>query len=265
MRSYKIANFAFLILLLAAFSACKKVISVNLNSTNPRYVVQGNVTNQPGPYLVNITKSINFDQDNVFPAVSGAIVVITDVTANQVDTLTETTPGNYNTHIITGTPGHTYHLYVNAANNIFTASSKMPMLVTLDSLYTQPSPFGGKHPQLVPVYTDPALVGVNYHYYHFMEYKNDTESSSVIVRNDALINGRVVNQPIGSDGIIPGDSIAVYLECIDSGIYVYYSTLNQTNNQNSATPTNPLTNLTGGALGYFSAHTSSMKSLIVHP
>ena len=264
MKSHKIINLTFLILLPVVFSACKKVINVNLNSSNPRYVVQGNVTDQPGPYVVSITKTVNFDQDNVFPTVSGAIVVITDVMANQVDTLSERTPGNYSTHIIAGVSGHTYRLYVNAAGNVFTASSTMPALVTLDSLYTQPSPFG-KRPELVPVYTDPVLVGVHYHYYHFMEYKNDTESSNVLVRNDALINGQVTKQPIGGDGLNPGDSIALYMECIDSGIYVYYSTLNQTNNQNSATPTNPLTNLTGGALGYFSAHTSSMKSLIVHP
>ena len=263
MRPYNFLNLAFLILLLAAFSACKKVINVNLNSTSSQYVVEGDVTNQPGPYLVTITKSINFYQDNVWPTVSGAIVVITDITTGQIDTLVEATPGNYNTHIITGTPGHTYQLYVNAANNIFTASSTMPAVVTLDSLYTQPSPFGGKHPQLVPVYTDPALVGNNYHYYHFTEYKNDTESSSILVRKDNLINGQVIKQPIGGDDLNQGDSVAIYMECIDSGVYVYYSSLNLTNNQNLATPANPLTNLTGGALGYFSAHTSSLKTLIV--
>jgi len=263
MRPYKILNLALLILLFAAFAACKKVINVNLNSTSPMYVVEGNVTNQPGPYLVMITQSINFDQDNVYPTVSGAVVVITDITANQADTLKETTPGNYNTSIITGTPGHKYQLYVNAAGNIFTASSTMPMFVTLDSLYTQASPFGGDHPQLVPVYTDPKLIGNNYHYYHFTEYKNDTESDAILVRSDALINSQVIKQPIGGDGLNPGDSVAIYLECIDSGVYQYFTTLQQTQNQNTSTPANPLTNLTGGALGYFSAHTSSLKSLIV--
>jgi len=263
MRPYKISSLAYLLVLLAAFSACQKVINVNINSTAPRYVVEGNVINQPGPYLVTITKTINFDQDNVYPTVSGAVVVITDMTTNQADTLAETTPGNYNTHIISGVPGHTYQLYVNAANNIFTASSTMPVFVTLDSLYTQPSPFGGKHPELVPEYTDPVLVGKNYHYYHFTEYYNDTESSDVIARSDALLNGQVVKQQIGGQGLNVGDSVALYLECIDSGVYQYYSTLNQTENQNSASPSNPLTNLSGGALGYFSAHTSSLKTLIV--
>jgi len=263
MRLYKILKLACIILLPAVFSACQKVINVNLNATAARYDVQGNVTNQPGPYLVTITKSVNFNQDNVYPTVSGAVVVITDVTANQADTLTETTPGNYKTHVLTGTPGHTYQLYVNAASNIFTATSTMPALVNLDSLYTQPSPFGGDHPELVPEYTDPVLVGHNYHYYHFTEYYNDTESSNIIVRNDALINGQVVKQTIGGEYLMTGDSVALYLECIDSGVYVYYSTLELTENQNSASPSNPLTNLTGGALGYFSAHTSSLKTLIV--
>ena len=152
---------------------------------------------------------------------------------------------------------------MNAANNVFTAISTMPAVVTLDTLYTQPSPFGGNHPDLVPVYTDPVLVGVNYHYYHFTEFKNDTESSNIIVRNDALINGQVIKMPVDGDNLSAGDSVALYLECIDSGVYQYYYTLNQTENQNSASPSNPLTNLTGGALGYFSAHTSSLKTLIV--
>jgi hypothetical protein len=263
MRPNNFLKLACIILLLSVFSACTKVINVNLNSTAPRYDIEANVTNQPGPYLVTITQSINFDQDNVYPTVSGAVVVITDVTANTVDTLKETSPGNYNTNITNGIPGHTYKLYVNAAGNIFTASSTMPVVVTLDSLYTQPSPFGGSHPQLVPVYTDPVLVAQNYHYYHFTEYYNDTESSDVIVRSDALINGQVVKQPIGGEDLNVGDSVALYLECIDSGVYVYYSTLELTENQNSASPSNPLTNLTNGALGYFSAHTSSLKTLIV--
>jgi hypothetical protein len=263
MKPYSILKLTCLLLLPLIFAACKKVINVNLNSTSPRYDVEGNVTNQPGPYLVAITKSVNFDQDNLYPAVSGAVVVITDVTANQADTLTETSAGNYNTHVITGTPGHTYQLYINAAGNIFTASSTMPSVVALDSLYTQPSPFGGSHPQLVPLYTDPVLIGHNYHYYHFTEYYNDTESSNVIVREDNLINGQVVKQPINGSELYAGDSVALYLECIDSGMYVFYTTLELTENQNSATPANPLTNLTGGALGYFSAHTSSLKTLIV--
>ncbi len=260
MKRYNSLNFAFVLLLSAMVFSCKKIIKVNLNTSSPRYVVEANITDKPGPYLVMITKSVNFDQDNVYPTVSGALVIVTDATTNQADTLKEVTPGNYNTSSIAGVPGHTYRLYINAAGNVFKASSTMPMAVTLDSLYTQTSAFGGTHPQLVPVYTDPATPG---NYYHFMEYKNDTESDNVIIRNDNLVNGQVNKLPIGGDDLIPGDSLALYLECIDSAIYQYYYSLQQTENQSAATPANPLTNITGGALGYFSAHTSSFRSIII--
>ena len=49
--------------------ACKKVISVNLNDAAPQIVVEGMITNTPGPYQVQITKTVNFDASNSFPAV----------------------------------------------------------------------------------------------------------------------------------------------------------------------------------------------------
>ncbi len=260
MKPNRISGIAYLLLIVFAFSACKKVININLNSASPRYVVEGNVTNQAAPYLVSITKSINFDQDNVYPTVSGATVVITDMTTMLADTLKEQTPGNYYTTITNGIPGHTYRLYVNAAGNIFTASSTMPPVVTLDSLYTQNSAFGDRQ-VLVPVYTDPAATG---NYYHFKEVRNDTVTDAIQIRNDNLINGQVVKLPLnGGSDLKAGDSVTLYLETIDSAVYQYYYSLEQTTNQNSATPANPLSNISGGALGYFSAHTSSGKSILV--
>ena len=247
-----------IVLIAASVTSCKKVISVDLNAASPRYVVEANITDQPGPYLVKITRTVNFDADNIYPAVSGAVVRITDNTTGQIDTLKETSPGNYNTTALTGTPGHKYQLYINASNNIFNATSAMPLAVTLDSLYTQPSTFG-RSISLVPSYTDPATKG---NYYHFTEYINDTISKNVFIRNDNLINGQVMKQTLGN-GLRPGDFVVLSLECVDSVTYQYYYTLRLTENQNAATPANPQTNLSGGALGYFSAHTSSTKSVRV--
>jgi len=250
-------------LLLLSFSSCQKVIKVNLNNAASQYVIEANVTDQPGPYTVTITKSVNFDQDNTYPTVSGATVVITDNTANVTDTLKEATPGNYNTSILTGVSGHKYSLYVNAASNVFVSSSTMPMAVSLDSLYTQLSSFRGDH-HVVPVYTDPVAKGNNY---HFVEVKNDSVVSATYIRNDNLVNGRQITQPLsGGDGGSPvntGDLVVVYLECIDSAVYQYFYGLQQSGNANSASPANPVSNITGGCLGYFSAHTSSAKSVVV--
>jgi hypothetical protein len=166
------------ILFLLTLASCQKVIKVDLNSSSPQYVIEGNITDDRPPYIVHISKSVNFDQDNTFPPVSGAIVVITDKSMNRSDTLQEKTdsPGYYQTHTgmngLNGTWGHTYLLYVNIANKIFTASSTIPAPVNMDSLYTQNSMFGSGF-QIVPVYHDPAGI-VNY--YSFIKYINGVQS-----------------------------------------------------------------------------------------
>ncbi len=248
------------VLLLAA--SCQKVINVNLNSSAPQYVVEGNVTDQPGPYMVKLTRSVNFDQDNVFPAVSGAKVIITDTTAGLRDSLIEVTPGIYQTQMLTGVSGHTYNLYINYQGKVLTAQSTMPQPVLLDSMQVRPQGFRGNSLAAVPYYFDPVAKG---NFYHFVMTVNDTVSTAIYVRNDQLVNGQLIQQPLsGGDGgvtIRHGDSLTVSMECIDSMVYQFYYTLRNSQNSNSATPTNPVSNIKGGqSLGYFSAHTVSALS-----
>src|ERR1700741_647325 len=103
------------ILTMVLMYSCTKVIQVNLNDAAPQTVIEGNITDSAGPYTVQITRTVNFSDANVFPAVSGALVSITDTNTSVVDTLTETSPGIYTTHVLQGVPGHTYDLYVAAA------------------------------------------------------------------------------------------------------------------------------------------------------
>ncbi len=247
--------------------ACQKVVSINLNSSAPQYVVEGNVTDTLGQFTVKIAKSVNFDEDNVFPAVSGAVVKITDATTNQIDSLQETPlgSGNYQTSgaLLAGVPGHAYNLYINIGGKVLTATSTMPQRISLDSLYFQQSPFG-KNLSIVPQYTDPIAKG---NCYRFVVTKNDTISNNIIVRNDDLVNGQTISQPIGGGGggkLMPFEQVVVEMQCIDSMIYQFYFTLGQSRNENSATPTNPVCNIKGGqVLGYFSAHTTSSRTIYV--
>ena len=156
--------------LLTAMASCQKVIQVHLNDTAAKYVIEGNVSDQPGPYFVKISQSVNFDQANTFPAISGATVIITDATAGVVDSLHESTPGMYRTTSLAGVSGHTYQLYIKVNGQVFTSSALMPVAVNIDTLYTQKSVFGDGN-ELVPQYTDPPTPG---NYYHFVETINDT-------------------------------------------------------------------------------------------
>ncbi|PQJ12895.1 DUF4249 domain-containing protein [Flavipsychrobacter stenotrophus] len=245
------------------FPSCQKVIHIDLNSADPKYVVEGNISNQAGPQTIKLSKTVSFESSNVFPAVSGALVTVTDATAGITDTLQEGAAGYYTTISMTGVPGHTYQLYVKSDSKVFTSTCTMPLPVTLDSLYISKSVFGNTRGAIV--YTDPAVTG---NYYYFAEYKNSVLTNNVYIRSDELRNGQVIDQVLSRGGgeseLKTGDYLTIAMQCIDSAMYQYYFTLQQTKNQNAATPSNPQSNIVGGALGYFSAHTVSSKSVLVN-
>jgi len=82
-----------LCLIVISFSGCIEDYDLYRDEIVPRVVVEGLVSNKPGPYYIRLTKSqtesfngtTSFDGDNAI-AVKGAQVIITD-NMNQIDTL----------------------------------------------------------------------------------------------------------------------------------------------------------------------------------
>src|ERR1039458_9531614 len=101
------------VFLAAAFlTGCQKVVSIDLNNANPRLVIEGIVTDQPGPYSVKLSVSGDYFAPSLyFPPVSNALIVMTD-NFGQTDTLKENTSGTYLSSTLLGVPGSTYTLYV---------------------------------------------------------------------------------------------------------------------------------------------------------
>src|SRR5690606_36322074 len=95
-----------LLLCLGLFS-CRKEIDINLNDSNPTYVIEANVTDLVPMQTVSIILSKNFSDNNVFPYISDALVVLTDSNANFSDTL-QNAEGVFYTDKWTATPGNTY-------------------------------------------------------------------------------------------------------------------------------------------------------------
>ena len=256
-------------LFLIALSSCEKVINIDLNSTDPQYVIEGEITNEARPYQIKITKTVNFSESNKFPAVTGAVVTISDDAGN-TETLTESKSGVYETKILRGTPTRTYTLTVKHNGKTMTSVSKMPALVPLIGINTIEDQFGqaGASTKVeyraVPLYNDPA--GVK-NYYRFIQVINTKLDSSFLVRNDNLSDGKQTVQPLFSRGanIYQGDSLRITMQCIDSQVYEYFYSLNASSGNGpggGSTPTNPVNNIVG-ALGYFSACSLSEKRILI--
>ena len=132
---------------LVLFSACEKVINIDLKNTAPKVIIEGTITDDPFTisYTVLVSKSNSFSSNGKNNPVSGATVIVEDATSNVIDTLEETKPGVYKTQKITGIDGHTYKLRAIVDGVAYTASSTMPQAVPLDSLYIQSLPLSLIH------------------------------------------------------------------------------------------------------------------------
>jgi len=88
-------------------------------------VVQGMITNQPGPYLVNVTRSIPVNnQLEDSGIISGVTVVINDDQGNS-ENLVEKTPGNFYTSSFQGVIGRSYTITVTTSEgNIYQSASE---------------------------------------------------------------------------------------------------------------------------------------------
>lgn len=242
--------------------SCKKVIHVDLNDAAPAIVIQGEVTDAPGPYEVTITKTVNFSATNNFPPVSGAIVTLTD-NSGLNDSLTETSPGEYFTHASwQGKPGNSYRISVNSGGKVFTAISVMPQPVALDSItFESNGRFSGKTTiSVVPHFQDPPGVA---NYYQFAEMINGTSLNKIYLMDDRLSDGKYIHQNLFDDSvhIKTGDVVVLNMYSIDANVYHYLDEMRQVSNDaGSVTPANPTSNFSNGALGFFSAHTIVSKS-----
>lgn len=243
----------------AVFASCQEVIDIELNSRDAAIVIEANITDQAGPYTVLISKSVNFSDPNVFPGVSGAFVVISDDAGN-IDTLVETAGGVYIASNIQGVSGRTYTLRVVAEGKTYTAHSTMQPAITLDSLVVETNGgFGG--PYIIPQWQDPAGQGNRY---RCIEYVN-SERVGAFLYDDAFSDGLVNGRPLlnFTTELETGDTVLVELHCIDAANYLYFFSMEQTANNNTAAPANPESNFDNGALGYFNAHTVSVKTVVI--
>jgi hypothetical protein len=256
-----------LVLLLA--TSCEKVVDLDLKEAAPRLMIEGNLVDDGQPCTVLVTRSTSYTNTNTYPAVSGAVITLSD-DAGGLETLAATsTPGQYKGLAIKGVSGRRYTLRVEVEGGTYVAASTLPAVVPFMGLHAEKSTFGGDDIQLVPEFQDPAGVP---NYYLFRQYRAGRLNKIVFVQDDEFTDGKANaralfarnNDDDDKDDIVVGDSVRVEMQNIDAGVYKYMLTLSQIlQGASTTTPANPQTNFSGNVLGYFSAHTLRRRSLVV--
>lgn len=260
-------------LLLITFSlySCQKVIDVDVKNAEKKYVVEAIVTDEPGASKVLLSTTLNMSEPSDFPGISGAVVTITDDGGNST-LFTETTAGAYAAPSFTGIIGKTYSLEIQLNGETFTAKSTMPQKINLDTLFISDEILFGETRKLANIsYKDPAGKG---QYYRYVQYVNGKKIKPIFTNSDDYTDGKQVEIKLWylvdedenpEEEIKSGDTVRVDLLCIDTAAHKYWFSLFQsaTGTSQSASPANPVTNISGGALGYFSAHTTQSRTVVV--
>lgn len=265
-RSFRLTGL-FALLALTSLSSCEKVIDINLNKSEKKYVVEAIVTDQSGARVL-LSQTKDFEDNNNFAGVSGAVVEITE-NGGATTTLSETTTGVYEAPALIGSTGKTYSLSVKVNGQSFTAVSAMPQKVNLDTIYITDEFLFGDTRKIVNIeYKDPPGRG---QYYRFVQYLNGRKETEIFVQNDEYTDGRNVTNKLfyfpdddeDNRKIKSGDQVRIEMFCTDANVYKYwYSLYRSATGESQATPSNPVSNMKGGALGYFSAQTSQVKTMI---
>ncbi|MGZ3765177.1 MAG: DUF4249 domain-containing protein [Mucilaginibacter sp.] len=255
------------LLLLLAFASCRKVIDLKLGNHTGELVIEANFTYENGTQVVKISRNVPFTNTNTYPRVTGATVSM-DNHHGRITQFTEDSAGVYTVKNLGGTLGRTYTMTFIIDGQTYTADSTMPANeVQLDSISSKNDIFGDKkNRKTITVYFKDIPNVANQ--YRFVMYVNKVQVKSVFAFDDEFIDGKYVNLDLQENDIdvFPGDTVNVEMQCLDRPIYTYWFTLaqQQMNNPGGAVaPANPPTNITPTTLGYFSAHTTQTRTLVV--
>lgn len=242
------------------FTSCEKEISMPLRSSEPSVVIEGQIQ-LDSIAIVKITESKDYNTDNTYTVIDGAVVSISDNNGSH-EILTQDDNGTYIAHVIKGVVGRTYYLSVEVNGQEYTSTSTLPTAISIDSIVMYEIP-ALNYPFPMLIFQDPPIEANYYRCRYYVNGKRiliDDDLVDTKDRNGFLIERILpVYKELNDDKELSrGDEIRVELHAIDKEVYTYFEGL--ANIENSLT--NPTTNITGGALGYFSAYAVDTMTVI---
>lgn len=251
-------GFAGLLATLLFTGSCQKVIDVDLNDASPNIVVEGELLVGDTTHRVKITRTMNFDESTAFPTVQDAVVTVVDNLGNS-GVFTHVGNGVYELTAYPGVEGRTYTLTVVVDGKTYTASSTMPVFVPLSDLYAEQIPFAGDTFSFVtPERNDPAGIA---NYYQFRITQNSEEIEGINLQTDQLYDGNTIVEPLFLEELAVGDTIRVDMFSITKAAWTYHNQL-LNNSTGQSTPANPISNFSGGCLGFFSTRGCSSMTIV---
>jgi len=291
-KQYSIKRLMSLMLIALGLFSCTEDMDVKLDSGETRLSVEANINSDLKKHQVKLkeTSDVFFNEDAV--TVNDAVVTINDGTTTY--NYIETEPGIYESEIeFAGQPGKTYSLSINNVDinkdgnmEEYLASSSMHEPYAIDSIKLHYDPEYESYDEdedegpfwLLSLYMQDAVDTKDY--YAFACRINDVIVSDtiteIVVQKDTYFNGEQTkgvdvgefNQNKSDEIIEDMDKITLETYAIDKDYYDFVSQLQEMDGEQSmfsGPPGNIKTNISNGAIGFFSVYSITRTTIIHKP
>ena len=258
-------------------SGCEKVVDIDLNTMEPKLVIDAAIKSQKGT-VGNVQtiklSTTNSYYDNQIPTVSGATVFITDANNNVFNFVESNVAGSYVCSNFTPVLNRNYTLTVNSNGSTYTATETLKPVPQIDRIeQINNTGFTGNVIEIKTYYTDN---GTTQDYYLFKFKPTYTAIPIYFAQEDISFQGNQIFGLYRNDKLEPGQNFEVTLSGISRQYYNYMRILISIAGNNSggspfqspaATVRGNIINTTNDAnypLGYFSLSEQDYRNYIVN-
>ncbi|MDN5203830.1 DUF4249 domain-containing protein [Fulvivirgaceae bacterium BMA10] len=264
----KLKMYTTIIALFCSLMACEELIDLKHGESETRLVVDGTITNGPGPYYVFLQQTKSFKTNDEPSPVTDAVVTIVDDLDNQ-EVLEHIGKGVYEIDDIQGAIGRTYSLNIEYNGKTYASEATLLPVSEIDETEVN---FRKETTELDEGYyvtigmplTSPGEIS----YYRWLVTENDSLYSGVdnfIITSDEFLADHISFELEYAFEL--DDKVAIEMHSLSEEAYNYYMALSELAESDgglfSPSPVNPISNITNGALGLFRASAVSKVEVVI--
>ena len=274
----------YIVSLLLVVVACQKEIELDYRDIEPVVSIEGRVTNEQVYVLITRTRSMN---DSVKGrGIGGAVVTISSEDGTE-QLVYDVRDGYYRPASgMKGVPGRTYRLDVTLDGHQYAASSTMPRQAPIVSTqFIWQSLLDNGMLMYEMWASDPEPDVRNYYWYRVdrrakdpkVRQKQGTDAyrwssfddrgainariyRDIMCVNEEMMDGQDIEDDQLKSILFDGDTITLQLMTIDRAMFEYYQSLSVGQRMGA----NPISNISGGCLGYFAAGSVSHADTVIY-
>ena len=217
--------------------ACEESIEVDLDTENPRLVIDASINWKKGTsgseQSIKLTLTSPYFSNEVSPA-NNAIVSITDQNSNTFSFIEEGTSGIYSCDNFNCSIGTTYFLNILYQDEIYTAQETFTAVSSFDFIEQfEGAGFSGEDYEVKAYFTDPE----DETNFYFFEFNSDALSIPELgVYEDRFTNGNQMFGYFSDEEVTQGNNLIIRNYGVSESFYNYMFVLLQQNNSEGGGP-----------------------------